>query len=177
MNLYFRFIVLLITRAVINAPISILETCKTTFRVNFLDLDLNLHMNNGRYFSIMDLGRFDLMLKSKTFWTLMKKGYMPVVKSETMRFKKPLGLFESFDLQTTIESLDDKYFYIRQTFVKNEVIYAEGYIKGCFLKRGQKGPVATKDIFAAINIDYPIMEMTDVANAQTDIEELLIQEK
>ena len=38
-----------------------------TLRVCPGDLDTSLHMNNGRYWTLMDLGRTDLMLRSG-FW-------------------------------------------------------------------------------------------------------------
>lgn len=177
MNLYFRFVWLLVSRLFIKQPISVFDKCRTRFRVNPLDLDLNFHMNNGRYFSIMDLGRFDLMLKSQTFWLLAKKGCFPVVSSQSIRFKKSLGLFDGFDLITEIEAWDDTDFYINQTFVKDGLVYAEGLVKGRFLRRGDNGSVTSDELFTLIGVDYRTSEISDRVHAQKSLERFLVANK
>ena len=56
MNLYFRLLLFMI-RVRFRSRLGIWDTSHVTFRVNPLDLDLQRHMNNGRYLSLMDLGR------------------------------------------------------------------------------------------------------------------------
>ena len=175
MNLYFRFMWLMLTRLVIRVPIDIFSKCSTTFRVNIFDLDLNMHMNNGRYFAIMDLGRFDLLLKSNTFWMLAKQGFFPVVTSQSIRFKKSLGPFQKFQILTQIESWDEKDFYISQKFIKDDIVYAQGYVKGRFLQRG-KGAASTRDLFNLIGADYKSVQDSELASAQKHIESLLVQD-
>ena len=130
-------------------------------------------MNNGRYLSIMDLGRFDLMLKGKVFWKLIRQGYYPVVSSESIRFKKSLQLFQHFDLITKIESWDERNFYIRQTFVRGDVLIAEGYIKGRFRQRGRKESVSTRELFELVGLAFSEDNMDELANTQRKIEALL----
>ena len=173
MNLYFRFFLLLLKRLASNEPITLLSACSTRFRVTPLDLDLNFHMNNGRYFSIMDLGRFDLLLRTKTFWRLAKKGYYPVVSSESIRFKKSLELLQSFDVVTKIEALDERDFYMSQTFIRGERVVAEGVIKGRFLQRGRKGSVPSRELFELVGMEYPEQLMTDRAKLQKQMEDAL----
>ena len=64
MNLWLRLIWLFLTtpfrpRLAIPTDVSVLG-----LRVLPNDLDLSLHMNNGRYLTVMDLGRLDLILRS-----------------------------------------------------------------------------------------------------------------
>lgn len=177
MNLYFRFLFLMIKRTLSLEPIDIFAPCTSYFRVNPLDLDLNLHMNNGKYFSIMDLGRLDLMLKSKTFWLLARKGYFPVISSESIRFKQSLELFQEFELVTQIETWDDKDFYMNQKFIKDGVVCAEGVIKGRFLQRGRKGSVPTKEIFAETGVDYVMNQVSEIVEQQKRMEKLLVRKK
>lgn len=37
------------------------------------DLDINFHMNNGRYLTLMDLGRFNLTIRSGQGGLMIKK--------------------------------------------------------------------------------------------------------
>lgn len=177
MNLYFRFIWLLLSRIIVKTPVDLFANCTTRFRVQLLDLDLNLHVNNGRYLSIMDLGRFDLMLKSATFWSLAKQGYFPVVTSQSIRFKKALGPFHRFELISRIETWDEKDFYLRQSFVRDSVVYAEGFVKCRFLRRGHKGSMPTRDMFRVIGKEYEEGLSSERAVAQKHIESLLIREQ
>ena len=64
MNLIFRLILIIIkclSRPVESNP---QLPFKLNFRVMPTDCDLNMHMTNARYFSFMDLGRVDVMLKT-----------------------------------------------------------------------------------------------------------------
>ena len=56
MNLYFRLLMLLI-KLIRKPRLGLLDTSVLILRVLPNDLDMNMHMNNGRYLSIMDLGR------------------------------------------------------------------------------------------------------------------------
>jgi hypothetical protein len=63
MNLWFRLLHLLLCslfRPKLEAPFGV---SRLQFRVLPNDLDSNLHMTNGRYWNIFDLGRLDLILR------------------------------------------------------------------------------------------------------------------
>ena len=63
MNLYFRLILVLVSGFFSKTRTSIMDVHAIWFRVLPNDLDSNLHMNNGRYLTIMDLGRTDALLR------------------------------------------------------------------------------------------------------------------
>ena len=149
------------------------DECKTSFVTNPSDLDLNFHMNNGRYLSLMDLGRMDLMIRSGVFFKLFSQGYYPVVKSESIRFRQSLQLWQKFEMITLIESWDEKDFFISQKFYSRGKMVGEGYIKGRFRQRGKKGSVSTKDLFALVDTDLKEDQMTSKAHTQNKIEDEL----
>ena len=62
MNLLVRLVWLLLSHRR-RGPISIWDQAVTPMRVLPNDLDLLWHMNNGRYLSLMDQGRVDLMVR------------------------------------------------------------------------------------------------------------------
>lgn len=102
MNLWFRLIWLLLTtrfrpRLDLPADASVLP-----FRVWFHDLDTSLHMNNGRYWTLMDLGRLDLMLRSGLWRAVLRHRWLPVVNAGTIRFRREMRLFRPFRVETTI---------------------------------------------------------------------------
>ncbi len=174
MNLYFRVIFLLMRQLFLKTKqISIFDSCTTTFFVNPLDLDINFHMNNGRYLSLMDLGRTDLMIKAGIFWKLLIHGYYPLVASESIRFKKSLMPFQVFKMMTKIESLDGKYFFITQKFFRDNELYAEGCIKGLFKKRGRIGSIPTNELFSFLGLPIQEFPVSEIANRLNMMEELL----
>ncbi|HEV2566447.1 MAG TPA: hypothetical protein VGU19_15340 [Microvirga sp.] len=64
MNLWLRVLHLIVT-SVFRARLDpVRDVSRLTFRVWPHDLDTSLHMNNGRYWTLMDLGRTDMMIRS-----------------------------------------------------------------------------------------------------------------
>ncbi len=171
MNLYFRFFWLILKHLLQRPAQNLFDECETFFRVNPFDLDINFHMNNGRYLALMDLGRLDLMLKAGVFWKLFSRQYFPVVVSESIYFKRSLEPFDLFSIKTKIDSWDEKDFFIHQTFSRKGEIVAIGYIKGRFLRRGFKGSVLTENLFQFLGFSPPShQKMSPTATLQVSIE-------
>ena len=76
------------------------------------DLDLNLHMNNGRYFTVMDLGRIDLMIRTGVARWMWRRKWRPVVASETMRFPRALRPFQRYRLKTRVLWSDERWIFL-----------------------------------------------------------------
>ena len=91
---------------------------RVPFRVLPNDLDLQNHMNNGVYLSIMDLGRMDLMVRSGVWRELSARGYYPVVVSSTITYRRSLDPWQSYVLESRIIGIDEVAGYMEQRFVK-----------------------------------------------------------
>ncbi len=113
------------------------------------DLDVNLHMNNGRYLTMCDLSRIDLFIRSGLLRTMLKRKWIPLIAEHTMIYKKPLGLFQRFEMVLEVTHWDEKYFYMKHTFLVGERVMAEGTSKGCLYARGT-GVVSPQEVFAAV---------------------------
>ena len=150
MNLIFRLVIVLISGLVSKTRTSITDVHTVWFTVLPNDLDTNLHMNNGRYLTIMDLGRVDALLRSGLFKTIAREKWMPVIAGVSMIFRRSLAPFERYRLETRLIGWDEKWVYMEQTFIrKNGDLAARGYVKATFLKKGQR--VVSADIAAAAN--------------------------
>ena len=123
----------------------------------------------------MDLGRVDLMLKAKVFWKLMLGGYYPVVASESIRFRRSLEPFQKYQMETFLESWDEKDFYMSQKFFRNGSLVAEGYIKARFKKRGRNGSVPTEELFQFLGETYKGPQLSVKAQALSSMEKLLCE--
>ncbi|WP_084078367.1 thioesterase family protein [Demequina sp. NBRC 110057] len=134
MNLWLR---LLLTRlrSRRRARLSLWDEAVTPFRVAPTDLDLLGHMNNGRYLTLMDLGRLDLMIRSGFWADLDTHGWFPVVAGQTITFRKELRLGQRFEIRTRILGLDDRWGYLEQRFCVGDTVHAHALVRTRFLKR------------------------------------------
>ncbi len=159
MNLYFRLLILIIKNFFRQNRVNIFDEVKTTFRVLPNDLDLNMHMNNGRYLTIMDLGRFDYMSQVGILTPAIKRKWLPVLGAVQMTFLRPLKPFKKFQLITQIEYWDEKWFVMKQKFVIHDKLIAVGRIRGQM--RGPNGLVKPEEILALVDSKEPSPQLND----------------
>ena len=134
MNMYLRMLLLwLRTRRA--SPVGIWEKVTTRFVVAPTDLDPLLHMNNGKYLTLMDLGRLELMRRSGLWRELSNRGWYPVVAGQTISYRRSLKLGQRFELDTQVLGFDDKWGYLEQTFRVGDVVYAHAFVRSRFLKK------------------------------------------
>jgi len=135
-----------------RSKVSVFGPCLTPFICWPADLDVLRHMNNGRYFSIMDLGRVDLMIRAGIATQLSENGWYPVVVAESMRFRRSIDPFVSFSVETTVLGWDDKAFILRQRFIKGQTCFAEAMVRARFLKK-TGGSVLPNEILKLVHVD------------------------
>lgn len=127
-------------------PLSMWDTSVIPMRAWPMDVDIAVHVNNGVYFTLFDLGRFDLMVRSGVWAETRRLGYTPVVSAETISFRKSLNLGQKYELQTRMLGSDEKAVYFEQRMVVNGEIYARGYI--CTRMVSKNGPVPVEELLA-----------------------------
>lgn len=120
-------------------------------RVLPTDLDLNKHVNNGRYATLMDMGRFDVMLRTGLFQLVRKKGWYPVVASVQLSFFRPLNLWQSYQLETELIGWDDRWFIFEQRFMRDDKCCTRGYVK-TQIRKGRE-VVTAEEIFREMQVD------------------------
>jgi acyl-CoA thioesterase FadM len=136
MNLYLRLMWLTLRlRLRPRRALTLWDEARTPFRVAPTDLDPLRHMNNGKYLSLLDLGRLDLMIRCG-FWTeLDRRGWYPVVAAQTISYKRSLVLWQRFDLLTRVLGFDERACYVEQTFVVRDRVVARAVVQARFLRR------------------------------------------
>jgi len=147
-------------RALRKPKLKPLEESVTTFRVWLNDLDTNFHMTNGRYLTVMDLGKIDLGLRTPFFLTLMrKKGWRPVLGGAIIRFKAPVHLFEKCTLRTRILGWDEKWFYMEHRLEVRGELAALSIGKGLFRVPGRSIPAS--EMAEALGVDQKSPPLPD----------------
>lgn len=134
MNLWLRL--LLLRLQVARRPrVGIWDTVRTPFRVAPTDLDALGHMNNGKFLSIMDLGRLDLMVRSGLWRVFSSRGWYPVVAGQSITYRRSLNPGQRFDLYSRFVGVHDTWVYVDQTFAVGTTVHAHAVVRARFLRK------------------------------------------
>lgn len=157
MNLWLRLIWLFLTapfrpRLAIPDDISVLA-----LRVLPNDLDLSMHMNNGRYLTVMDLGRLDLILRSGLAGAVWHNGWTPVANAALVRFRRELRVFDRYRLETRVVGWQEQTVFIEQTFVfaggaREGQVSARALFKGALYDRKDRRYVPVAQMMETIGV-------------------------
>ena len=158
MNLYLRLFWILIT-AKFRPKAHLLAITKIKGRILLNDLDINMHVNNGRYLSIADLGRVDFMAKTGFLKIMIERKWKPIVASVNVRYVKSLTVLQEYDLISKLLCWDEKWGYFEHRFERNGTLIAVVYIKGLFV--GPDGRVEVGEAAKALGVTDPSPQMPD----------------
>lgn len=140
MNLLFRFIYNLMI-SFFCPVISIDGKDQVSLRVLPTDMDLNMHMNNGRFLSLMDIGRTRLIIRTGLYRFIWKEKWGAVAGGVNITFLKSLGFFQKYTLTSKMAGHYDNWIYIEQRFESKGKLVACALAKVTFLKDSKKVPV------------------------------------
>lgn len=152
MHMIFRLITLLLTGRK-RERLSMLDAGTLPMRATLTDIDFAGHINNGMYFSIFDLGRFDLMFRSGVWEQIRKNKWTPVVQAEMITFRKSVKFGTRFTQETRLLGADERCIYFEQRIVVDGEIYARGYVATRMVSKS--GPVPNEEILAAAGVNMP----------------------
>jgi len=129
-----------------RARMGVLDECVIAMRVWPNDLDLNMHMNSGRYLSMMDIGRIEILARSRMLREVLKRGWRPLVGAAFIRYRKSLLPFERFMVRSRIVCWDEKWLYFEHILERRGEIAAQAYVRGVL--RGNLGNVKIEALLA-----------------------------
>ena len=152
MNLYLRLLwTLLRTRRL--PRIDVRDELERTFRVLPNDLDINRHMNNGRYLTMIDLMVIEYFARTGFLNVLLKNKWSPVVGGSVITYRKDLKLGQPYKLRFRWDGSDEFWNYLHFDFVSMDGrICASGYTKGAAASR--KGLVPNEVAFEKLGEDF-----------------------
>ncbi len=128
--------------------LGVLEQDVLSMRVLPNDIDINLHMNNARYLSVMDYARTHMLARSRVLSHVIRSRWQPMVGAVWMTYRRSLPLFARYAIATRLVCWDDRWFYIEQTFTGDKGLAAIGWIKGVL--RGRDGVVDPQQVIDGV---------------------------
>jgi len=146
----------------INQPrVNLLDTTTITLRVWPNDLDPNIHVNNGRYLTLADLGRMHWFFRAGLYEVARKQQAFPVVGDAIAKFRRELRLFEKFSIESRLIGWDQKWGFLEHRFVRESRVVGVVAIRGVF--KGRNGPVEPAVFLAELARDQVSPALPDWA--------------
>ena len=170
MNLYLRLL-LTVLKALRGPRVQPGETVELALCVLPNDLDLNGHMNNGRYLTIVDLGLVTMFVRSGFARLCIKNKWRPMGGGSVVYFRRGLTLFQRYTLRFSLVGWDEYWNYCRFEFVRGGEVCATGFVKGAAARRG--GLVPNTEIYALLGHGAPSPELPAELRTWIDADRLL----
>lgn len=178
MNLWLRVLHLIVASFFRPKLDPVRDTSRLSFRVWPHDLDTSLHMNNGRYWTLMDLGRTDIMIRSGLWRAVTRYGWVPVVSAGNIRFRRELKLFQPFILETRIVTWAEGWVVMEHRFLSTSrdgtpVLAAIALVRAGLYDRRSKSFVPVDRMLGTIGIHAEAPEASPEVAAFLAAEEAL----
>lgn len=150
MNLYLRLLWTWL-RASFKPRIRPGDTIELKLRVWPSDLDVNGHMNNGRYMTIADLALVEYFTRSGFLKLALSRGWKPMLGGGIISFRRGLKPFAMYTLRFTVECWDERWNYTRFEFVRGGEVMAVGHCKGAAV--AGRRIVESREVYTALGFD------------------------
>jgi acyl-CoA thioesterase FadM len=151
MNLYLRLLWTWLKARFFKSRIRMGDTLEMRLRVWPNDLDVNGHMNNGRYMTITDLALIAYFTRSGFLPVVLRKGWRPMLGGSMISFRRGLKPFRAYTLRFSVQCWDERWSYFRFEFLHRGQTMAVGYSKGAVV--GRQGIVSSQEARSAMGQD------------------------
>lgn len=136
---FFRFIYIAIQSYFFNESND--EWSQFRLRAMPWDCDPNLHINNAKYLTILDLARAQLFFKNGFFKVFSNNRWTAVVTSANVVYRRSINLWTSYTVRSRIAYKTDRLIVLEHVFEGEGILYAHAYIAIAFLENGKMIPI------------------------------------
>ena len=116
------------------------------------DIDPFMELNNGRYVTLLDLGRFGYSINVNINKLLKQNKWSLTITGTYNNYRHRLRLFQRFQLKTKLLGYDEKWFYFFQKAVKNDKTYMASVVRFSFTSKD--GIVFPKEVVKTMGQEY-----------------------
>lgn len=154
--------------------VDLLATTRVSLRVWPNDLDLNLHVNNGRYLALADIGRAHWFVLTGALDVARRQKAFPVVGDAIAKFRRDLKAFQTFEIRTRLIGWDHRWGFLEHRFVRKGRVIGVVTIRGVF--KGPDGPVDPRVLLAGLSHAAASPELPEWLNRFQQSSELLSEQ-
>jgi len=146
------------------------DSSQMDFRVMPGDLDINIHMNNARYLALMDLGRWDMILRGGLWRPILGQRLQPVIGAAMVRYRRPLKPFQPFRLVSRLLTWDEKWLYIEHRIESRGILACQAVVRAAFV--GKNGVVPPAEVLGTALVPEALPWIGQWHEAEVGIEAL-----
>jgi len=137
--------------------IDLLASSRVRLRVWPNDIDFNLHVNNGRYLALADIGRVHWFVRTGVLSIARRQRAFPIVGDAIAKFRRELKTFESFEIETRLVGWDAKWGFLEHRLIRAGRVVGVVAVRGVF--KGPNGPVDPSVFLAELSRSIPSPEL------------------
>lgn len=174
MNLYLRLLWTLV-RVRFMDRLSIDQSLERQFQVLPNDLDLNGHMNNGRYMTLLDLMLIEYFARIGFLKVLIRNKWRPMSGGAVVTYRKGLKPFQQYRIRYALAASDTHWNYMRFEFLTMDGnLCAAGYMKGAAVSRD--GLVPNRHAYGEMGLEFSNHPVPDAVVHWQASEDAMIKE-
>lgn len=159
MNLYLRLLWTLL-RSWRLPRLTVDDCLERHWRVLPNDLDINGHMNNGRYLTLVDLMLMEYFVRTGFARTMLRAGWRPMSGGAIISYRRGLQPMQRYRVRFSMLAADTHWNYMRFEFLQHDgTLCAAGVMKGAAVSRQGLVPNATS--YAAMGMVAPSRPLPD----------------
>lgn len=95
------------------------EAVASRFRVLPHDIDINLHLNNGRYLQLIDLNRAEWLIRTGIWAVIRRNRWRPILGSVAVQYRRELRLWDVARIETRLLGWDKRWTYLEHRVVNS----------------------------------------------------------
>jgi acyl-CoA thioesterase FadM len=122
-------------------------------------LDFNVHVNNGRYLALADIGRVHWFVRTGVLGVARRNKAWPIVGDAIAKFRQDLKLFQQFEIHTRLIGWDYKWGFLEHRFLRKGRVIGLVAIRGVF--KGPGGPLDPGVLLAGVAHAAPAPELPE----------------
>lgn len=140
----FLKLALTLYRAKRRRPIEVEDISRLRLRAGITDIDMFMELNHARYFTVMELGRYD-HAQRVGFLALMKERKWGIsIGGASIRYRRRIPAFSRFTLSTQLLCHDGSWFYFLQETHRKGKICSSALVKAAAVNK--EGLVPAVDV-------------------------------
>jgi acyl-CoA thioesterase FadM len=125
MNLFFRFLRIILPALLARPGTSLLDMHRLQFAVWLGDQDPMGHMTNSRYSSFTDLAIMNYMGRTGALMAFRRRGWLPVIQHEAFTYFRMLRFPERFEIQTRLIGWENTQMVFQHDFLREGRLHAQ----------------------------------------------------
>jgi len=149
----------------------LLATTRVRLRVWPNDLDFNLHVNNGRYLTLANIGGAHWFVRTGSLGIFRKHKAFPVIGGAIAKFRHDLKVFQTFEIHTRLIGWGSKWAFFEQRFVRNERVL--GVVAVRAVAKAQSGSIDPQVLIDELGHSAPSPELPEWVRCFDQSAELL----